>query len=63
MKPQKSPGPDGIPVKAVRSAVWVAFIPVLETMNYKLTHDFIPQEWKHSRLVFVKKPGGVEDIA
>lgn len=57
IKTGKAPGPDGIPVEAVK--VMITEIPdtALAAINEILYHQTFPDEWKSARLVLIHKNG------
>jgi hypothetical protein len=60
---KRSPGLDDIPPEAIKYAVKVNSQAVLNAMNYALSHEIFPSEWKKARLVLLKKDGRPEGLA
>lgn len=61
LKPKRCPGPDGIPVEAVRLAAATAGEAFLQVFNRELEAGNFPTIWKKAQLALLLKPGKPAD--
>ncbi|XP_073960575.1 uncharacterized protein [Choristoneura fumiferana] len=62
LKPEKSPGPDGITNEHLKTARAVLLTPITILWNKILEEETVPHQWKESEIILLYKKGDAADI-